>query len=615
MSKPFVLQKLVQWKRLLVEPRQKHICHVGFGLLIGLLFDSFLLAQSKPMKWGDVPRADLEMKTFPEDSNATAVILCDFGEVTFNDQFGMVFSRHQRVKILSEAGYDWGSHAIQFYAKDKRQRVTDVEGQTFYLTAEGTVRREKLDKKSIFDEDVDGEWRRIRFTLPALAPGAVVEYRYTITTSPGYFTYLHGWEFQTSEPTLWSEFRADIPAVLQYVIVKQRLAALEVEETNSYNWPPTLYSYQTARMFNLKIMSHRWAMRNMPALREEPYMTTPDDFRAKIHFQLAQIVWPGVAPEKIMQTWEKLAEDLLGYESFGKQIERHKVLREQAETLVAGITNPEEKIRRIYDYVRTTMTWNREYGIYVDEDLDKAFQARRGGGPEIALMLTAMLRFAGLEAYPVLISTRNNGKIIQIYSILSQFNHVLTYVKAGSQEHLLDATDPLRPHTLLPVAALNEVGWLVDKKNPSWVDITSPGAFINQTIVSAKLDADGAITGRFESADAGYSGVFDRHALSDKKEDEYIRNGWLNDLTGAQLDSFTISNRDSVNAPLMTTAYFSSSDHAHAAGDNIYFNPVFFGRQKENPFKLQERTFPVDFAYGRKLAYTLNLTLPEGYGV
>jgi hypothetical protein len=42
---------------------------------------------------------------------------------------------------------------------------------------------------------------------------------------------------------------------------------------------------------------------------------------------------------------------------------------------------------------------------------------------------------------------------------------------------------------------------------------------------------------------------------------------------------------------------------------------VFFGRQKENPFKLQERTFPVDFAYGRKLAYTLNLTLPEGYGV
>jgi hypothetical protein len=103
--------------------------------------------------------------------------------------------------------------------------------------------------------------------------------------------------------------------------------------------------------------------------------------------------------------------------------------------------------------------------------------------------------------------------------------------------------------------------------------------------------------------------------LRDKKEDEYIRDGWLSDLAGARLDSFMISFKDSTHKPLSTEAYFSSNDHVQVAGDNIYFNPVFFGHYDENPFKLPERNFPVDFAYGRRLHYTLSLTLPEGYVV
>jgi hypothetical protein len=272
-------------------------------------------------------------------------------------------------------------------------------------------------------------------------------------------------------------------------------------------------------------------------------------------------------------------------------------------------------MRAIYDYVRTTMTWDGEYGIYTDVSLDKAFRARRAGGPEIALILTSMLRSAGLEVQPVLISTRKNGKLVDIYSILSQFNHVLTYVKIGSHEYLLDATDPLCPHTLLPVHALNQLGWLVDKKNPSWITITNPGTFMNQTAVVAKLGADGTITGKFDSIDDGYSGLSDRHILQDKKEDEYIRDGWLDDFAGAKLDSFKIEDKDSTHKPLKTTAYFNSSDHVQVAGENIYFNPIFFGRNDKNPFRLPERNFPVDFAYGTRLIYTLNLTLPDGYVV
>ena len=583
-------------------------------LMLGLLFFPCLVAaQGKPMKWGEVPRADLEMKNFPEDSNATAVILCDYGTVSFDEEFRVVFNRHRRIKILSQAGYTWGDYAVQYYDKSGVQRVEGIEGQTFVLETDGSVRREKLDKKSIFDEDVDGDWRRKRFTLPSLNPGAVVEYRYRLVSK--YATSLPNWDFQTSEPTRWSEFCVEIPSVLDYAMVLQELPSFDVHESKLLNWPPSTYAYETASRYNLKIMYHRWVKRDMPALREEPFMTTPDDYRAKVRFQLSRIEWPGMPPEKVMDSWEKLAEELMDFEDFGKQIERHKVLREQAEVLVSGVTDPEEKLRRIYDYVRTTMAWDGKRGIYTDVNLDKAFQARRGGGPEIALMLTGMLRFAGLEAQPVLISTRDHGRVFDVYSILTQFNHVLTYVKAGSNEYLLDATDPLRPYNILPVAALNQLGWMVEKKNPSWINITNPGSFHNHTIVHAVL-SEGSLTGRFESMDAGYSGLFDRQTLREgKKEEDYIRDGWLSDLTGARLDSFKISQRDSSEVPLETKAYFSSSDHAQVAGDNIYFNPIFFGRREENPLKRPQRTFPVDFAYASKIIYTMNLKLPAGYTI
>jgi hypothetical protein len=187
-------------------------------------------------------------------------------------------------------------------------------------------------------------------------------------------------------------------------------------------------------------------------------------------------------------------------------------------------------------------------------------------------------------------------------------------VKIGEQEHLLEATDPLRPCGMLPVAALTDLGWLVEKKAPRWIQIANRESFNTQTTVSAKLAADGTITGWYQTSAGGYAALLERRTLRDKKEEEYLRDGALKSLMDAKLDSFRISHKDSIYAPLLTRVFFSTADHAQAApGDNIYFNPILLDRREENPFKQPERTFPVDFAYATKQTYTLNLTLPEGY--
>jgi hypothetical protein len=49
--------------------------------------------------------------------------------------------------------------------------------------------------------------------------------------------------------------------------------------------------------------------------------------------------------------------------------------------------------------------------------------------------------------------------------------------------------------------------------------------------------------------------------------------------------------------------------------NKVRINPFFFDRIKENPFKLKERTYPVDFAYPRKSNYYLSLEIPENYKI
>ena len=59
-----------------------------------------------PIKWGDIPQEHLEMDHYAPDTNAAVVILADYGDVYFEGDGEMVFERHRRIKILTEAGYD-----------------------------------------------------------------------------------------------------------------------------------------------------------------------------------------------------------------------------------------------------------------------------------------------------------------------------------------------------------------------------------------------------------------------------------------------------------------------------------------------------------------------------
>lgn len=581
-----------------------------------LLFSAWMLfflieagpsaAQKKSMTWGDVPREHIEMIDFPADTNASAVILGDFGEVYFIEEYNIVHERHIRIKILSSSGFDEGDIRLPYYAARRTQRLDRIKAQTINVSEDGSLEYYEVPDSDIHHEDLDGNFRAYIFTMPALEVGSIIEYSYRVRSSNP--TFLRSWEFQSSEPTLWSQFEVEIPNNLVYARVSHNSVPFDLYEVKE-------------NVRNISLPADRanstrytWAVENAPAIRSEPYMTTRSDHITRIEFQLSGYQFPGMVFQHVMEDWDKLTTDLRRHNDFGRQ-RTNRAIRRQVRDLTEGIDDPHEKMVAIYDYVRENIEWDGRRSIFAENGIRRAFSRKNGNSGDIGLLLTSMLDRAGLDVTPVIISTRNNGRIQRLYPIATQFNHILTLVSLDDNNYLLlDATDPYRPYTLLPFNALTDSGLMIQRDGPEWINIIPQQAHYQRSVLIAELDTDGSISGDITLADHGYSSYRSRRAIRNGGETDFF-NSILREIPNSSIISSTIENLDDVNEDLITKLTIQNHDHSVVSGENIFLNPFMLDKVRRNPFTLPNRSFPVDFGHSYDRHYISSITIPDGYEV
>jgi hypothetical protein len=116
----------------------------------------------------------------------------------------------------------------------------------------------------------------------------------------------------------------------------------------------------------INVASARWVMKDVPAIRDEPFITTVHDYTAKVLFQLASVTWPGDRTRKVLETWEKVAEELWDHNKFGDQLSQNGDIGKQTELVAGGIEDSLKKAIALYDYVRNTVVWNEQRRFTVD---------------------------------------------------------------------------------------------------------------------------------------------------------------------------------------------------------------------------------------------------------
>lgn len=592
--------------------KQKHILPMLILLFLGIQMTSW--GQKAPMKWGKISKEDLAMTVYEPDSSANAVVLADYGELKFNVSSGdlrYILERHRRIKIINRSGFEEADVTLPYYSHKNYERISDIKAQVFLPNGD----RIKLSKDNIFKEEINEYNSRIKLSFPQLVEGCIIEFEYRKSSEN--ISTLEEWYFQENIPIRWSEFRVEIPEWYDYVFLTQgrALDLKETEKGTTMMRPPIGSAIGSVPVL---VQRHRMVMKNVEALKSEAYITTMADYLARIKFQLSKIQYPNTIAQSYLTSWSKVAKDLNKADYFGKQFNKkskYVKIWNQLEPLLTKANTPEEKVGIAYDFLNQQMTWNENYGRYVDTDLNDCYEKKQADSGELNLMMIAMMREAGIEAHPIMVSTRNHGKMLSLYPIMDQFNHVMALVNTGNKQILVDLGNPLRPLNFPRVSSLNYVGWLVNPEQPQWIELSPPKSQ-RAMMGELTLSEDGVLSGSIKQNYTGYDAVSSRYAIASNKEEENLfQKRWSEKYPDLEATAFEAKGLENINSSLTTSYEIKLSGAGQSNGDYLYLSPVLFPEFEENPFKVEKRSYPVDIPYYQSIHYIMNIELPEGYVV
>ncbi|MCB0524487.1 MAG: DUF3857 domain-containing protein [Saprospiraceae bacterium] len=564
-------------------------------LLVVLIAFSFNIhAQELFSKFGDISKSDLDISECTFDPGASALVLYDYGEGSFNFTYskGWYYKLkcHKRIKILNKKGLDEANFSLTYYAGKSGhfESVRELEGASYNLENGEIVKQVVKGKSNTFVTDLGNGYEEIKMAIPAVKEGSVIEYSYELIRED--ITTIRSWYFQSNNPVLCSHFRIEIPEDLYF-------------QTNLLGNRGLDTSFTTSKL------GDNWVMYNIPAAFDEPYAASPKDFSSHMEFQLIQVKMENNVIKDIVTNYPTFNNTLLESKLFDDAMRPKGHIKKLVSSVVSGLTEPEAKARAILQHLQKNVSWNGYAGLYPDDSPKDLFEEGKGDASSINQALIACFRAAGLKAEPIILSTRKHGRPHPVYPKLDKFNYVVAALDIDGKTLLADATDPDLPLGYVSIHCLNADGWRVSKDHYGWVPMQA-GASANHSVLVELSPSNDKWTGKVSFSSKDYAAIDGFESLR-KDEKEY-----LSELTKA-LDKWHPTEQKIVSedrdAPQIQIEAQISGDLL--LEDQIYLEPVYTGLFSSNPFSGNDRNSPIDFPYLLNLNYVLRIEIPQGYEV
>jgi hypothetical protein len=560
--------------------------------------------------FGRYENSDFEFARYDKDTLAEAVYLYDIGETLYDfdsneGSFNLVFTRHFRIKIFNKAGLNQSVIRIPIYCdKDRMEEVINVKGLTYNRDGD-MIQKTELNPDNVFVENLSGNWKIKKFAMPDVREGSIMEVEYTVK-SPFKFNF-HNWEFQQDIPVIYSEYKVHIIPFYTYTFLLQ--GANRFDGSTSYE----ASSEQVVAGIKYRDMIYDYVMRDVGAFPDEPYITCQEDYLIKLKFQLCEFNSPDGNKISYLSTWPKFCNDLLTNDYFGKVM---KTAEKKSEKMIEemGMTSNTsmEKAKLIYDYVVSSFKWNGVFSKYSDVAINNLLKNRTGDAADINLFMIGMLRAAGIETYPVLISTRDHGRFKVDYPFDFFFNYVIAALKMDNQYILLDATEPYIGFGAIPARCVNEKGFLIkDKKTFEWLSLGNGATSkTNYAIDLSPVPGSDLAKCFVRMVSDGYL------AMDLRKECYQDRKHFEGELVGKDLkliDTVKVQNLSNVQSPLQLR--FNATLAQSMVGDALLIKPFCGLIPSGNPFINEKRYYPIDLIYKRERSFTSTIHIPDGYKV
>jgi hypothetical protein len=573
------------------------------------LLSSKINAQELPkMEWDKILSDDLKMKQWASDSTAEAAVLGDFGHIFMaevREYMGFNLTHHKRIKIFSKSAFDRANVSIGYYSKDDNEYILKIKAQTILPNG----KRIPVESKSFVVEKLDENISIQKFTFPAVTEGAVLEYEYEMASKD--LQGLKAWEFQHDIPTRYSFINVNVESRFSYTYLYQGKQNIKQTEV--------LYDNKNSSTYGSELSRTRFGFytENLPALKKEAYVSTIKDYIIKITFQLVDYYDRQGIKHNVVPSWEKTVKELLDATYFGDNYlkkSKYDDVWEKVKLLVSPSDSAMKKINTIYDWVNENIEWDDYFRYYASKSPNEIFKKRKGNSADINFMLIALLREAGIEANPVILSTRENGRPFMDFPFLRQYNHTIAHVDLNGKMLLLDCGNINRPPGMIRIVALNDKGYLVKKKDSKWIDIV-PSVSSQVSIGNLTLTEEGGIKGSISYQFKGVAAAEKRYESGRDSTGKTLKEAIAKRLPDWIVDSVYFKNLNDSREPLQENLYLRINNVGQVNDDFIYVKPTLQSGWEKSPFKMPTRIYPVEFPYPMNEQYVMNLKIPKGYKV
>jgi transglutaminase-like putative cysteine protease len=171
----------------------------------------------------------------------------------------------------------------------------------------------------------------------------------------------------------------------------------------------------------------QWEERSLPPVQYEPYV--PNSFHVARYIQFSEY-----------QTWSEVSD--WASQLFVNTTPLPPELSQLVERFRANAT-PQEQVAAVLSWVQSEI---RYFSVSLDESSHRPHQPsetltrRYGDCKDKTFLMIELLRGLGIEAQPVLLSTRTRGGMAKLLPSPYAFDHAIVHVKLDGRSYYLDPT-------------------------------------------------------------------------------------------------------------------------------------------------------------------------------
>ncbi|EAP88485.1 transglutaminase domain-containing protein [Croceibacter atlanticus] len=605
---------------------------LNYAFTILLTFSLFTTLLAQDYDFGDVSEEELLEKEHPIYKDADAAILYrsynTYFTYTTNEGFLVNTEVHERIKIYNPDGYKYATKSVSLYEQDSKYKddLRSLKAYTYNLE-NGNISKDKLSKDGVFKEEQSKYRTLTKFTMPNLKEGCVIEYKYLLKTP--FVSNLDEFRFQEQIPinTVSSKFRS--PEYYGFNMHQKGLSQISIE--NEVKSRTIIYKPENSQSRKIvdRVVIHDKSPKTrkltfseniinmsgsqIPAIKEELYTNNIDNYSNAIKFELAYINFPGSTYKNYSNSWDDVAKSIFDQPQFGDELKKSNYFNNDLSRLISSQQSEIEKTVAIYEFVKQKMNWNGYVGIATDDGVRSAYKNNVGNITEINLILTAMLREAGLNTNPVLLSTKNHG--IPIFPTRNGFNYVISSVTIDGGLVLLDASKKYGEINLLEEELLNWNGRLITEDGRSkWVNLLPNKQAEQNTMLSVTIDNDLNTNAKVINKLTGHKSYAFKKKYANVAKVSQLEM-FENQFKNIQVSNLEVQNLDKLYQPISFNYDVSYSNALDIIDSKIYVTPLLHLGTYENPFVPETRQYPVDFVYPLKTRVIASIKIPDGYTV